>query len=42
VDAQDFLASPDVGLVDQHLAIEATGAQQRGIEHLGRLVAPWI
>ena len=32
---QHLLAAVDVGLVDQHLAIEAAGAQQRRIEHLG-------
>ena len=35
VDAQDLLASLDVRLVDEHLAIEAAGAEQRRIEHLG-------
>ena len=35
VDAEDFLAALDVGLVDQHLAVEAARAQQGRVEHLG-------
>ena len=35
MDAQDLLAPLDVRLVDQHLAIEAAGAEQGRIEHLG-------
>ena len=35
VDAEDLLAAVDVGLVDQHLAIEAAGAEQRRVEHFG-------
>ena len=35
VDAQDLLAAADVGLVDEHLPIEAAGAEQRRVEHLG-------
>ena len=35
VDAQDLLASLDVGLVDEHLPIEPAGAEQRRVEHLG-------
>ena len=35
VDAQDLLAALDVGLVDQHLPIEAARAEQRRVEHLG-------
>ena len=35
VDAQDLLAAFHVGLVDEHLAIEAAGAEQRRVEHLG-------
>ena len=34
MNAEDVLAPSHVGLVDQHLAIEAAGAQQRGVEHL--------
>ena len=33
--AQNLLASAQVGEIDHHLAIEATRAQQRGIEHVG-------
>ena len=35
VDAQDLLAAAHVGLVDEHLAIEAAGAEQGRVEHLG-------
>src|SRR5262249_20525065 len=32
---EDLFAASDVRLVDQHLAIEASGAEQRRVEHLG-------
>ena len=35
VNAQDLLAALDVGLVDEHLAIEPARAEQRRVEHLG-------
>ena len=35
VDPQDLFASPDVWLVDQHLTIEPSGAEEGGVEHLG-------
>src|SRR4030043_407933 len=35
VDLEDGDASGLVGAVDQHLAVEAPGAQQRRVEHLG-------
>jgi hypothetical protein len=34
VDAEDALASPDVGAIDHDPAIEATRAQQRRVEHV--------
>ena len=34
VDAEDFLAALHVGQVDGDLAVEAAGAQQRGVEHV--------
>ena len=35
VDAQDVFAAANVGLVDQHLAVEAAGAEQGRVEHFG-------
>ncbi len=35
MDAENLFAAADVGLVHEHLAIEAAGAQQRRVEHLG-------
>ena len=35
VHAQDRFAAALVGLVDEHLAIETSGPQQRGVEDLG-------
>ena len=35
MDAEDLLASLDVGLVDEHLPVEPAGAEQRRVEHLG-------
>ena len=34
VDAEDFLAAVDVGKGDGDLAVETTGTQQRGVEHV--------
>src|SRR5260221_10608669 len=33
--AQDCQPPTDVRLIQHHLAVEATGAQQRGVEHVG-------
>ena len=35
MDAQNFFAAFHVGQIDRDLAIETTGTQQRGIEHIG-------
>ena len=35
VDAQDLFAAAHVGTADHHAAVEAAGAQQRRIEHIG-------
>src|SRR5467141_3975138 len=35
VDLQDGLAAATVGPIDEHLPVEAAGAQQRGVEDLG-------
>ena len=35
VDAEDLFAPLHVGLVHQHLAVEAAGAEQGRVEHLG-------
>ena len=35
VDAENLFAAAHVGLVDEHLAIEAAGTEQRRVEHLG-------
>ena len=35
VDAENLFAATDVGTVDDDAAVEAAGAQQRGIEHVG-------
>ena len=35
VDAEDLFAAANVGQADDHAAVEAAGAQQRGIEHVG-------
>ena len=35
VDLEDLLAADDVGIGHHHLAVEAAGAQQRGIQHVG-------
>jgi hypothetical protein len=35
MDAEDALAAPDVGVRHLHLAVEAAGAQQRGVKHVG-------
>jgi hypothetical protein len=39
VDLEDLLAADDVRVRHHHLAVETARAQQRGIEHVGRLVA---
>ncbi len=35
VDSEDILASADIGTIDQHVPVKATGTQQRGIERFG-------
>ena len=35
VDVEDLLAAHHVGVRHHHLAVEAAGAQQRGVEHVG-------
>ena len=39
VDREDLLPPLDVGPRHHHLAVEAAGTEQRGVEHVGRLVA---
>jgi hypothetical protein len=39
VHLEDLLAAADIRQADHHLAVETARAQQRGVEHVGRLVA---
>mmetsp|Transcript_32894 Transcript_32894/g.77165 ORF Transcript_32894/g.77165 Transcript_32894/m.77165 type:complete len:234 (+) Transcript_32894:1058-1759(+) len=39
VHAEDFLAPRDIGLVHSDLPVEATGADQRGVEHIRAVCA---
>ena len=35
MDAEDVFAAADVGLVDEHLAVEPAGAEQGRVQHFG-------